>query len=113
MTFSSAMRVAMIVLLLGAAEARAQEIPTFDVEKHCRSQSKLFGNSNFMLSACYSQEQEAYDSVKADWDTLDGKIKKNCIAQAKAVLPSYFMLQACVEQEVAAQEDVKNFKFRR
>ncbi len=96
----------------GLAQVPA-DLPEYDVEKHCQTQAKMMGDSNFMLKACFDQEQGAYDEVKKDWAILDAKIKSTCREQARVTMPSYFMLNACVAQEVRAKEAVGNFKFKK
>lgn len=96
--------------------AFAQEIPEFNVERHCKSMAAMGGTgSNFMLKACYEQEQSTYDAVKAEWQNVDGKTRRHCIGMARAIgTPSYFMLHACVQQELSAKESTKDgFKLRR
>ena len=98
---------------LGAGDAQAQEVPEFDVPGHCEKQAETLGNSAFMKKSCLQQEQQSYDTLKADWPGLSSQIKKTCIAQAKSFLPSYFMLNACVQQEVASQKEVDAFQFKK
>jgi len=103
-----------VAAALLAVEARAQDIPEFNVERHCKSMAAMSGGSNFMLKACYDQEQATYDAAKAEWPTLDGKIKKHCIGMARmGGPPSYFMLHTCIQQEVSAKEAAGGFKLKR
>lgn len=113
MTSVVAFYAALSVASLISNAASAQEIPEFNVERQCKQQASLVGNSNFMLKACYDQEQTSYDAVKSEWVGLDPKIKRTCIAQTKSFLPSYFMLNACIQQEVESRAAVEKFKFKR
>lgn len=102
-----------ILVTMHTGNALAQEIPDFDVGRHCAEQAALFEDSNFMRSACQQQEQSSYDTLKEDWPALASKVKVTCIAQAKSFMKSYFMLNACIQQEVSAGEEVRNFKFKK
>lgn len=101
-------------LVLLAGDVAAQDLPEFNVERHCKSMSAMSGGSNFMLKACFDQEQATYDAAKAEWSALDAKIKRHCLQMARmGGTPSYFMLQACIEQELSAKEAASGFKFKR
>lgn len=47
-----------------ATGASAQDIPDFDVDRHCREQAKMFGDSAFLQKSCLEQEQQAYDKFR-------------------------------------------------
>jgi hypothetical protein len=112
------MRAGWVVVVLCVAmvtSASAQDIPEFNVERHCKSVSAMTGGGAMMLKACYEQEQSTYDAVKAEWPSLDPKSRRHCIGQARILAPpSYMMLHACVQQEMSAKDaSGTGFKLKR
>lgn len=96
-----------------ASPALTQALPDLDPMKLCRKQAEAVGQGDWLVKACLDQEQEAYNSLKETWETVDGKTRTMCIKQARAVLQGYWLIQACIEQELEARSEVESFKFKK
>lgn len=90
-----------------------EPVPNFDPVAICKKQAAAIGQGDWLVQACLDQEQTAYDALKAQWPTIDARIKGLCIKQARAIGQGYWLLQACVDQEVEAKQAVQQFKFKR
>lgn len=102
------------VLMVAAAPAWA-EMPNYDVQRHCDKISKVAGApSQMMLSACFDQEQSAYDALKPRWDSLPQAMRSHCDKIARvAGVGSFMMLNSCVEQEEESARQNAARTFRR
>lgn len=61
-----------------------------------------------------SQEQSAYNGLKAGWKSIPDAIKKHCAGIAKLDgIGSYSLLSGCVEQELQAKKAnaAKSFEY--
>ena len=99
----------------GQATPSVAEIPNYDPQRHCsRSMNVLNVDSEFMLRACLTQEQNSYDLMKARWSEIGERIRRHCIGSNRTLaMESYFMLNACVSQEESSSRQNQQFEFRR
>ena len=88
-------------------------MPRFDVEAHCNEIASFGGAfSESLNSACFEQEQDAYDGLKSDWDRLPTDMKQHCQEIAEfGGGGSYSLLQACIQQEAEAAAKPKTFSY--
>jgi hypothetical protein len=91
------------------------EMPHYDPGVYCRQVAGFGGNfSEFMMNACLTQEQAAYNSLKPQWDGLPAAMRNYCDQVAAfGGAGSFFMLNACVEQERKAARANRGFQFQR
>jgi hypothetical protein len=110
------MRVLLIALALCAmgAPADAQDVPRFDVEKHCKEVASFGGSySASMDKSCFDMEQAAYDKVKAGWPDETASARRHCTEIASfGGAGSYSMLESCLTMESKAASDRKRRKFK-
>ena len=101
------------IVATGVASAVAQEIPRFDVEKHCEEVASVSGSSSSMIyNGCIDMEQSSYNSIKKIWGDLDNKIKEHCHEVASFSEPgSYSIYKGCIDMEKSAKENKSEFKF--
>jgi hypothetical protein len=102
------------VMLSLIQPARAQEIPRFDVNRQCRAVASVTGAySEAIFSSCIDMEQNAYDSLKADWAALSDSMKAHCTQVATVTGPgSYAILRSCIEMENDARSRNQTRQFR-
>lgn len=105
--------VVVVACFAATASASAQGLPEIDPMALCRRQADMIRQGDWMLKACLDQEQQAYDSLKDAWPTLDAKTKSVCTRQSKAIRQGYWLLHACVEQELEAKKQVQDFRFKK
>jgi hypothetical protein len=104
---------AMAAAIGGAVAQSSTAMPEFDPVSLCKKQASAIGQGDWLIKACLDQEQEAYDALKAQWPTLDVRVKSQCARQSRMIGHGYWLLQACVEQEVEAKQSVEQFKFKK
>ncbi|HBO5585608.1 TPA: hypothetical protein ACXKAZ_000365 [Pseudomonas aeruginosa] len=99
----------------GWIECAGDKPPRFDVPAYCKSLSSLSGTpSEVLYGGCMSQEQSAYNGLKAGWKSIPDAIKKHCAGIAKLDgIGSYSLLSGCVEQELQAKKAnaAKSFEY--
>ncbi len=99
------------VLLPAAARA---EMPSYDVDAHCRKVASHSGSpSQGLLAGCHRNEQLAYDMLKSSWDSLPESMRRHCEKVATFGGGSYGLLQGCISNEQAAARENAQFKFKR
>jgi hypothetical protein len=65
--------------IAGANSARAQQIPQYDVERHCNKIASFGGDYSATLNnACMRQEQSAYDALKMGWGSYPSQVLDHC-----------------------------------
>lgn len=110
------MRLLPILITLSALTmpAMAQEVPRFDVEKHCKEVASFGGSySASMDKSCFDMEQAAYDKLKAGWSGETTSARRHCTEVASfGGAGSYSMLQSCLTMESKAASDRKGRKFK-
>jgi hypothetical protein len=96
------------------APAEAQDVPRFDVEKHCKQLAGLGGSySATMDETCFDMEQKAYNAVKSQWLGIPKHTPKHCAQMAGlGGSGSYSMLQTCLDMETTAASNSKGRKFK-
>lgn len=91
---------ALVLLFLAAAPARADAVPSFDVEKTCRSaQSVNTGVSERTnYDGCLRSERDARKQTEDHWGDYTAPAKTQCREQFKAGgYPSYVEMLTCLE----------------
>lgn len=101
---------AMVALVL-TAPAIGQEMPRFDVEKHCREVADFSNGSSVLYNSCISMEQEAYDKRKRTWQDLPSQTREHCTEIASFTGGSYSLLDSCIGMELEAAGNTPSFKF--
>lgn len=104
----------LLTLCAIAAPAAAQDVPRFDVEKHCKQVASFGGSySASMDKSCFDMEQAAYDKVKAGWSDETASARRHCTEVASfGGAGSYSMLDSCLKMESRAASDRKGRKFK-
>lgn len=90
--------------------ALANELPWFDVEKHCDAVSQFTGGSMSMYNGCIDSEQKAYNNLRIRWSQVPAKIRRYCTEVAEFSGRSYLMLDGCVTIEQDAASEKKSFR---
>lgn len=87
-------RMAGVVLLLAAGGAFGQQLPSFDVEKHCQ-------DAGSGRDYCVERTQGIYNELKEQWDSIPPPIKAKCLSMLKTSPrpKSYYWLQVCLRHE--------------
>lgn len=101
-------------LLLWAAPAAADDaVPRYDVDALCAAAAGTLGNSAFAKSACYEQEQNSYDGLKARWAAVPAEVRTTCQKIAAWTgSGSYIVLGGCVDIELEARSrGAPSFKY--
>jgi hypothetical protein len=91
---------ALVLLSLAAAPARADAVPTFDVERTCRSaQTANVGVSEKAnYDGCLRSERDARKQAEDHWGDYTASAKTQCREQFKAGgYPSYVEMITCLE----------------
>lgn len=91
------------------------EMPIYDVERHCREVASFGGTySAVMDQGCFRAEQQAYDGLKARWASLPQRLRRHCDEIARfGGSGNYTMLSGCVRAEEQAAGANSNRQFRR
>lgn len=104
------MRTVLFLLALLPAVAVAQDLPRFDVERHCEKLSQIGGGSHSMFNPCIELEQDAYDTLRARWGEVSARIRRHCGELGAIGGGSYQMVETCVEMEQEAASGRRSFK---
>lgn len=104
------MRTVLFLLALLPAVAVAQDLPRFDVERHCEKLSQIGGGSHSMFNTCIELEQDAYDTLRARWGEVSARIRRHCGELGAIGGGSYQMVETCVEMEQEAASGRRSFK---
>lgn len=98
-------------LALAATTAIAADLPDYDVDGYCKGLYEENGVlDQRMYNYCIQTEQEAYDSLKANWEILDANAVASCTDLYDNPNDPYRMLKYCIEQQTAAAAAVPTFK---
>jgi len=109
-----AMVVLLVLGLAGSVPARASSLPRYDPEAHCRKVATAIGAYSAMIDkGCLEMEQQAYDSLKSNWDVFPIDAQEHCDEVARAIGDegSYSILKGCIEMETEAARTKKQFRF--
>ncbi|RJF81137.1 hypothetical protein D3877_13015 [Azospirillum cavernae] len=104
--------VAMVVMIAGTASA--QDIPRYDVAKHCGSVAAAGGGapSEVIRNGCFQMEQSAYNGLKPLWAGLPQAMRKHCdMVASVGGGGSYSILQGCINMEQSASSQTPGFKY--
>lgn len=104
------MRTVLFLLALLPAVAVAQDLPRFDVERHCEKLSQIGGGSHSMFNTCIELEQDAYYTLRARWGEVSARIRRHCGELGAIGGGSYQMVETCVEMEEEAASGRRSFK---
>lgn len=82
-------------------------VPRYDAKEHCRSLATAGGSpSESLFGGCMTIEQDAYNKLKSNWNSIPATVRKHCDSLATlGGTGSYSMLSACIEQELAAKSE--------
>jgi hypothetical protein len=101
-----------VVVVAQSLPARAQDVPTFDLRKTCKTDVQAFQNTPGGQTAsnpgCVRDEQEARATLVSQWAKFAPASKRECVGlQGDAAGPqSYVELLTCLQMASPAQ----NFK---
>ncbi len=98
-------------LLVVSTAAMADTIPRYDPPGYCRTVSEVSGGSQMIYNGCLGMEQDAYDSLKASWDSLPSKTRSYCDEVGRVSGGSYSILKGCIDMETDAASSTPGFKF--
>jgi hypothetical protein len=88
-------RIAAVALVLTAGTAIGQQLPNFEIEKHC---DKAAGGRDY----CVERTQGIYEDLRQRWDTIPAETKGRCLGWLKTSghPDSYYLLQMCLRNEM-------------
>ena len=106
------MKKAIIVSLLFTipALAHAAGVPKYDVNKFCDQVAKAADGSATVRNACIDAEQETYNKLKKEWQSIPEKTRDYCNKIASSV-DSYQAFDECVKLEAKEKKKKKEFKY--
>ena len=95
------------------SQAANEAPPHYDAEAHCKQVANFGGSYSASLdNACLSQEQQAYDALKAQWIDVPVEARSHCDQVASfGGTGSYSLLQACIQQEMQARGSRPKFQY--
>lgn len=104
----------LIGLVSAVGPASAQNLPRFDVDRHCQEVASFGGApSEVIRSGCFDMEQSAYDKLKDSWSDIPGSTRKHCLEVATFGGPgSYSLLEGCLQMERSAREQNQSRRFK-
>ncbi len=87
-------RLAAMVLVFAAGTASGQQLPNFDIEKHC-------ADAGSGRDYCIQRTQGIYEDLRQQWDTIPPPIRAKCLGALKTAprSNSYYWLQSCLQYE--------------
>jgi hypothetical protein len=71
--------------------------PFYDPGIHCREVARQGGGPDYVYSACFRQEQAAFNRIKTYWDSLSFRTRTYCDSMAEPT-SSYQVLETCLQQ---------------
>lgn len=101
----------MAMAVLVSTTAWAETIPRYDPPGYCRQVSEVSGGSEMIYNGCLEMEQDAYDALKASWDSLPSKTQSYCDEVGRVSGGSYAIFKGCVDMETNAAASTPGFKF--
>jgi len=77
--------------------AAVDSVPTLDTQPTCAgADSDLTGNRN--IASCEQSEQQARNTLSAEWQRFPVSDKRNCVAETNiGGFPSYVQVLTCLE----------------
>lgn len=70
------------------------QMPYYDVNGYCASESAAMGAGDMGVSLCVDREQYDYNNLQYTWTAIDPTIQQTCIQQNP--IASYSRLRACI-----------------
>ena len=100
-------------LLLVSTPVLADDVPTYPVDANCREARSVLYQGSQLSDArkqafeadCIRRQQDAYDTVKGAWPSLQAKDQRLC--RRLVTTGNYILLANCVASQ-AAQETAVN-----
>jgi hypothetical protein len=95
--------VLLAIAIAGAGMARAEDIPTLNVDPVCRGIAQQAatpgerGGPDLAFSQCVESEQTVRQQLAGEWSTFKPAEKASCIGSERSALPSYTGLISCLE----------------
>lgn len=107
------MKIAAVSLAIAftPAVALADSVPRYDVGAYCGKVAEAVGGSAQIENTCITQEQNAYNGLKARWLEIDTKAKSYCDRVASAVGGTYQIMSTCIDQETSAANSKPGFEY--
>jgi hypothetical protein len=89
-------RIAAAASILAISAASAQQLPSFNIEKHCE-------NAGSGREYCVERTQAIYSELQQQWDSIPAAIRAKCLHSLKTSprKDSYYWLQGCLRYETA------------
>jgi hypothetical protein len=91
------------LLLAGAGSARADDVPTLNVNPVCKGIAQQAatpgeqGGPDLAFSQCVQSEQEVRQQLVSEWSSFKPAEKASCVGSEQSALPSYTGLISCLE----------------
>lgn len=85
--------------------AIADDMPLYDVDNQCRSE---WPDDAQMLNYCISEQQSAYNALKASWGNVPVQIAGLCRSEWDSS-NDYGMLKYCIDEQLAASKNAASF----
>jgi hypothetical protein len=95
--------VLLAIAIAGAGMARAEDIPTLNVDPVCRGIAQQAatpgerGGPDLAFSQCVESEQSVRQQLAGEWSTFKPAEKTSCVGAERSALPSYTGLISCLE----------------
>jgi hypothetical protein len=102
---------AVAAVLSSATLVVAQDLPRYDPPTYCRTVADAVGGSAQIENVCLTQEQGAYDGLKARWQEIPERVRSYCDQVGRAVGGTYQILSTCIDQELQAGSSTPSFRF--
>jgi len=98
-------------LLLLAWPGSAHAVPRYDVPNYCKEVSDISGGSSMIYNSCIEMEQDAYDGLKSQWESIPSRTRDYCDEVGRVSGGSYSILKSCVEMETDAAGETPEFRY--
>ncbi|MDP1628824.1 MAG: hypothetical protein Q8L94_17040 [Parvibaculum sp.] len=106
------MQAAFAFALVAAAPAQAgPDIPRYDVPGYCTDVAAAIDGSHVIYGGCMDQEQQAYNSLKRDWESIPADTRSYCDSVARSIGGSYTIMEGCIDQELSAARSNEGAEF--
>jgi hypothetical protein len=97
------------VLLAGIPAARADQVPSLDIEQVCRAIARHAGGfgerggPDLTLRSCVASELRVRRKLARRWATYPAEARRRCTGNTTGAYPSYTDLLTCLEMARAAR----------
>lgn len=88
----------LLLLLLSASAAFADEVPRYNIEATCRAAPALAGGAGNVDRDCLRDEAQALTQVEQQWAGFDAHRRDTCAQETRiGGPPSYVALLTCLQ----------------